>query len=95
MKKETLELLEKFWSITSVRPKSAMLCVGSMRGFVRLTLPWVPGVKHFCSWENYYNRKERKFHRVEIKFLGNDFDDDWHNKYGKDVYVEISKLKEL
>lgn len=95
MSEYTLRLLRMFREITGVYPTSARRGTGSMRPYVRFKMPYTDEIKDFASWENYYRDEKTNFKGVNIKYLGNSFDLDWHKKHGYEFEVEIEHLLSL
>lgn len=92
MGKKTLELLIKFKEKTGIMPLSAMLWKGSMKGYIRFTIPYSNEVFNFCSNENFYQKEKNIFRGVKISYLGNTYGASWHQLHGYEFEVKITDL---
>lgn len=91
MKEETKKLRDIFQQITKRKPKSARQYEGSMRPYICFKMEYTLEIRDFCKNENYYQKNQKTFRGLPIKWLGNTFDENYHIKNGYDFIV----LKEL
>lgn len=94
MKNQTKECATIFAEVTGIKPLSARLGVGSMRGTIYIRVPHIAEVLAFIDHGHYYKKREHNFKGIEIKFIGSVFSNtDYHKKKGYEFIIELGEFR--